>query len=355
MIVFIFGTTAEAIKLAPIARRLDARGIPYECWLTLQHTTALLGTLPDLGFPEPTHIIANSAEGKPLKNYGDVFRWLFQSGSWLLRNARTIKRRLPKNSIIMVHGDTMTSVVGAGIARFIGVKCAHVEAGLRSGNWRHPFPEELDRRIVGKLAAVHYSPSDESTQNLMPRKNIVETHGNTAIDAVLDQTGAHTQSEDKYGVVLLHRFELLANPSLASETMKTLALESPLPFQMFVNEFSSSLTDQLPPVEAGKIIIRQKLGHEDFVTVLKSAEFVVTDSGGIQEEAALLGVPTLVHRKTTERGEGLGANVLLSNWDIATMSTFLHNFEDYRRPALVPAKSPSDIVVDDLISRGYGR
>ena len=88
--------------------------------------------------------------------------------------------------------------------------------------------------------------------------------------------------------------------------------------------------------------------------LLKSARFIVTDSGGIQAEAALLGVPTLVHRKTTEQSEGLGENILLSEWDSARLSEFLRNFETYRRPVRRPTESPSDIIVDDLVARGYG-
>ncbi|TFD22873.1 UDP-N-acetylglucosamine 2-epimerase [Cryobacterium sp. TMT2-23] len=356
MIIFIFGTTAEAIKLAPIARRLDERQIPYEYWLTLQHTSALIETLPKLGFREPDHIIANSTTGKPLKSYGDVFRWTLQIGKWLSLNSGKLRRSIPKGSIILVHGDTMTSVVGAVIAKWLRVDCAHVEAGLRSGNWRHPFPEELDRRIVGKLAAVHYSPSTESTSNLEPRKNIVFTHGNTAIDAVLDQEEQPLANGEKYGVVLLHRFELLANPNLVSETMTTLAEKSPLPFHLFVNDYSEeALTSAFPILDRSKVFIQKKVGHEDFVNYLRNAEFIVTDSGGIQEEAALLGVPTLVHRVTTERGEGLGHNVVLSEWRIDALSTFLESFETLRRPVSVPQFSPSDIIVKDLTERGYAR
>ncbi|TFC90412.1 MULTISPECIES: UDP-N-acetylglucosamine 2-epimerase [Cryobacterium] len=356
MIIFIFGTTAEAIKLAPIARRLDERQVPYEYWLTLQHTSGLIETLPKLGFREPEHIIANTVNGKPLKSYGDVLRWTVQIGKWLLMNSRNLRRSIPRDSIILVHGDTMTSVVGAVIAKWLRVDSAHVEAGLRSGNWRHPFPEELDRRIVGKLAKVHYSPSPESTANLAPRKNVVFTRGNTAIDAVLDQDERPLSNGEKYGVVLLHRFELLANPNLVSQTMTTLAAQSPLPFHLFVNDYSEkALTSALPLLDPTKIYVKKKVGHEDFVNYMKNAEFIVTDSGGIQEEAALLGVPTLVHRIATERGEGLGHNVVLSEWRIDTLSIFLQSFESLRRPVSVPASSPSDIIVNDLTERGYAR
>lgn len=352
MIVFILGTTAEAIKIAPIVRRLDAQGIPYQLWLTLQHTAALRKILPSLGFHEPDEIIANGKNGSPLRSAADAVHWLVAISAWSFRRSGSLRRGLPKNSIIVVHGDTMTSVVGALIAKRLGLRCAHVEAGLRSGNWRHPFPEELDRRIVGKLAAIHYTPSEEATQNLRSRVNVVWTHGNTAIDAVLDQPKLDNAVDEKYGVVLLHRYEFLANRELVASTLKILASETPIPLHFFVDEYAKeTLSDILPKANSEKIRIQDKLNHEDFIALLRNSEFIVTDSGGIQAEAALLGTPTLIHRMATEQREGLGENISLSGWDTRALSTFLRESDTHRRPASRPEFSPSDIIVEDLLVR----
>lgn len=354
MIVFIFGTTAEAIKLAPIARRLDDREIPYESWVTMQHTHALRKVLPELGMREPTRVIVNGKNGEPLRSSTDAVHWLLGIFRWMRRNIAKLRKELPPNTVVVVHGDTMTSVVGAWIARRLRVDCAHVEAGLRSGDWRHPFPEELDRRIVGKLADVHYTPSEEATKNLKMRKNVVFTYGNTAIDAVLDQTNSVVNPAEKYGVSLLHRFEFLANHSLVEETLVTLAARSPHPIKFFVDEYAKeTLADVLPKADASKIQIQGKLPHEEFVSTLRGAEFIVTDSGGIQAESALLGTPTLIHRKATEQREGLGENILLSQWENQRLSDFLTDFERYRRPPARPEHSPADIIVEDLTRRGY--
>ncbi len=354
MIVFIFGTTAEAIKLAPVARRLDVRGIDYESWVTRQHTDALTRILPQLGMHEPTKIIVDGRNGEPLRSSRDAVHWLIKILGWIRRNRSSLRKSLPANSVIVVHGDTMTSVVGAWIARRLKVDCAHVEAGLRSGNWRHPFPEELDRRIVGRLADIHYTPSEEATTNLGSHRNVVFTHGNTAIDAVLDQTDALPDSAEKYAVSLLHRFEFLGNPSLVEETLATLAAQSPYPIRFFVDEYAKeTLADILPKADTSKILIEGKLSHEEFVSTLRGAEFIVTDSGGIQAEAALLGTPTLIHRMATEQWEGLGENILLSEWRMDRLSAFLANHQDYRRQPARPEFSPADIIVDDLVSRGY--
>lgn len=356
MIIFIYGTTAEAIKVAPVARRLDERGIPYEQWLTMQHTRALLSILPELGLRQPDRLIANGNAGKPLKGYKDVVMWVLQICSWLIRNGRSLRKSLPSNTVIVVHGDTMTSVVGAFIAKRLKVQSAHIEAGLRSGNWRHPFPEELDRRIVGKFANIHYAPSEEAAANLAGKQNVVYTHGNTVIDAVLDQGEDASSDGDKFGVVLLHRFEFISNQQLVEETISILSKDSPYPLKLLVDAYSEhAVQEAVDRHGRGKLVAQPKLRHQNFIGLLRSAQFIVTDSGGIQAESALLGVPTLVHRKTTEQQEGIGSNIVLSEWDPEVLSSFLNDFENYRRPARVPEKSPSDIVVDDLVSRGFAR
>lgn len=354
MIVFIYGTTAEAIKLAPIARRLDARGIPYEQWLTQQHTEALRRILPDLGLPEPDRIIADGRKGQPLKTIPDVFSWMGSVAKWTLVNGGRLRRAIPKNSVVLVHGDTMTSVVGAVVARWIGADSAHVEAGLRSGNWRHPFPEELDRRIVGRLATVHYAPSQEAAQNLGRRKNVMYTYGNTVVDAVLDQAVTDANSPAPYGVVLLHRFEFISNEELLATTVATLVSDSPVPLKFVADAYArSGITAALDATGSTNYELVAKVAHEEFVSLLRGAEFVVSDSGGIQEETALIGVPTLIHRVATERSEGLGHNVVLSGWKSEAVAAFLANYQQYRRPTMRPERSPSDVIVEDLIARGY--
>jgi UDP-N-acetylglucosamine 2-epimerase (non-hydrolysing) len=355
MIIFIYGTTAEAIKIAPVARRLEAKGIPYESWLTQQHTEALRTILPELGLQEPTRLIADGRKGQPLTSSADVLVWLTSVASWMRKSIRGIRRSLPANSVVIVHGDTLTTVIGTYIARRLKVPSAHIEAGLRSGNWRHPFPEELDRRIAGRLATIHYTPSEEATANLASKKNVVFTNGNTVIDAVLDRGEDASSDEEPFGLVLLHRFEFVSNQQLVEETMRTLVDESPVPLRLVVDAYSEhGMTSVLAKYVGDRLRPQPKLRHQKFVGLLKTAKFIITDSGGIQAEAALLGIPTLVHRKTTEQREGVGENIVLSHWNQATLAEFLHGYESYRYPVRRPSRSPSDIIVDDLVGRGYG-
>jgi UDP-N-acetylglucosamine 2-epimerase (non-hydrolysing) len=355
MIVFIYGTTAEAIKIAPVARRLEAEGVPYQHWITQQHTEALRKAIPELGLTPPDRIIANGWRGKPLKSPLQMIGWAFDVVLWAARNLRSIRRQLAPGSVVVVHGDTMTTVLGTFIGRRLRVPVAHVEAGLRSGNWRHPFPEELDRRIVGRFADIHYVPSQEAADNLSGRPNVVVTHGNTAKDAVRDAAAAvdALPSEEKFGLVLLHRYEFISNPALVRETLRTLDANTPIPLRLIVDQYSrGAIEHSIQELGLTNFSIMTKLEHGQFVALMKSVRFIVTDSGGIQQEAAALGVPTLIHRVVTEGREGFGTSAVLSGWDQHVVADFLSSYETYRHADVETGASPSDIIVADLRARG---
>lgn len=354
MIIFVYGTTAEAIKLAPIIHRLIELRIPFQQWLTLQQASTVLNALQDLEIPEPDIVITNGVKGKPLSSSWDTAKWLFSIYKWLMENRKRLKQQIGKNSIILVHGDTLTSVVGSLIAKSLGSKIGHVEAGLRSGSWRHPFPEELDRRIVGKLANVHYAPSEEAVKALGNRSDIIFTHGNTALDVMQKRIYKEDKSDLSFGLVLLHRFEFLNNSKLLNETIETLSTSSPLSLTVVVDDHAKSVIQEaVNRTNSDNLFLIDKLSHQEFLRLSKKAKFVVTDSGGVQEEMAFLGTPTLVHRKATERSDGLGRNVSLSNWSTASLVNFLQNYEDQKHPPLKLKFSPSDIIVNDLRKRGY--
>ncbi|QGQ18883.1 hypothetical protein GC089_06055 [Cellulomonas sp. JZ18] len=358
MIIFVYGTTAEAIKLAPVVSRLRERGVPVEQWLTYQHTEALDATMGTLGLGRADVVVARGRRGAPLKTPVDMVVWLLSVAGWTVRNALRQRRRLDRRrDVVVVHGDTVTSVVGALLARCVGLRSAHVEAGLRSGDWRHPFPEELDRRIVGRLASVHYAPSEEACANLRGRSGVVHTHGNTVMDAALDSTGAVAHDGAPYGVVLLHRFEFISDPARVRDTLRLLAEHADVPLKVLVDAYArDAIVAAIDELGAGdRLLVQPKLSHGDFIQTLRDAALVVTDSGGVQEEAALYGVPTLVHRMATERSEGLGANALLSYWKPEVVRDFLTGYRTYRVDVPPPAVSPSQVVVDDLLARGYGR
>lgn len=354
MFVFIFGTSAEAIKIAPLARKFNELGITYDQWLTMQHGQKLIESANNLGFQGNQVVIPNGVRGNSLQNSVSALKWIVAMFWWILSNRRRLKSQLGSHSLIIVHGDTLTTVMGTIFAKILSLPSAHIEAGLRSGDWRNPFPEELDRRIAGKLATIHYAPTRQAESNLHGRANVVFTHGNTVIDAVLDAPQQDNSTFGSYGVCLLHRFEFLSNLDEVNRTIVSIVEATSFPVYIFVDDFSGSVLSGIKALENQKSLIsKTKLPYVEFIQVLKEARFVITDSGGIQAECAQLGVPTLIHRKATEQWEGIGENIRLSMWEPNAIKEFLNNFEEMRRPVKTPEISPTEVIIQDLIERGF--
>ena len=354
MIVFVYGTSAEGIKLAPLARRLESRGVAYEQWLTMFHGSSLRQSAQNLGFNDSQEVIPNGNEGQTIRSPFQTLRWILSCLVWIIGNRARLKKRLGKDSILIVHGDTLTTVLGAVFAKILRLPSAHVEAGLRSGNWRHPFPEELDRIIAGALVSIHYAPTQESVNNLRNKQNVVFTHGNTVLDSVLDVEVGKNLAQEKFGVCLLHRFEFLGNPDLVRATLDLIAQKSPVPVRLYLDDYAGGIMGStIDQIGSGKLVAQKKLPYDEFILTIRQAEFVFTDSGGIQAESALLGLPTLIHRKATEQHDGVGENILLSYWDLAIAEKFLETYKSYKRSPKELEVSPTGIILSDLADRGF--
>lgn len=335
-------------------RRLAQQHVPFEIWSTYQHTDIFDRAIEFLQLPEPTFVFARGVGGKAIAKAAQMLPWLITCFVSLFRNKKYLRSRLADHPLVIVHGDTVTTVFGALAARLLRVPSAHIEAGLRSGNLTRPFPEEIDRRIVGKLATIHFAPNAEATRNLAG-KDVVNTHRNTAVDGVLDTlSDQESKFDEPYGLVLLHRFELMTQPALVLKAFEELDRSSPLPLIVLTDVYSGGpIANALDQIQSSKIRAVPKLSYPDFVDAMAHASFVITDSGGAQQELGLLGVPTLLHRQVTESPDGIGKNVVLSGWRIESIEQFLGEYESLRQPLDRPERSPSDIIVSALEQRGY--
>jgi UDP-N-acetylglucosamine 2-epimerase (non-hydrolysing) len=362
VILVVFGTTGELIKLAPVLLRLDARGSPYVLATTGQQVLQIPGFLDQLGVRRPDLWFARGAGGRDLQVNGDIPGWLHDVGRSFFRRRRELRRQLRganQRSLVLVHGDTMTSVLGAAMGRALRVPVAHIESGLRSYDLRHPFPEELNRRLASAIARIHYAPNAWAASNL-PDADVVDTGSNTIRDSLrLVPPGEppFALPDGRFGVVSLHRFELLNNRRLLAETLTLLARAAERTTLFFVDH---SVT--IPPIErfglggffdAERFVRIPRLRFFDFVRVERHSSFVVTDSGGSQEECFYLDIPCLVHRVHTERREGLGENVVLSQMRVDVLDDFLADPSRFRRRTELPPASPSDVIVGDLARRGF--
>ena len=312
----IFGTRPEAVKMAPVVRQLARTpGIEARVCVTAQHREMLDQVL-------------NLFEITP-----DIDLNLMQPGQSLAGlTARVFTHLEPvmmefQPDWVLVQGDTTTVMSAALLAYYLQIKVGHVEAGLRTGDKFQPFPEEINRRVAGVVADLHFAPTEWSRQNLLrentPAEQIVVT-GNPAIDALqwVIQQPFDFKSLDlplaaftkRLVLVTAHRRENFGQPlediyqaikRLADHYADEVHFVYPVHLNPNVQEPAYRLLGQHP-----SITLLPPLDYLPMVNMMKRATIVLTDSGGLQEEAPGLGVPTLVLRNTTERPEGVEAGTL---------------------------------------------
>jgi UDP-N-acetylglucosamine 2-epimerase (non-hydrolysing) len=362
----IFGTTGELIKLAPVLRRLQDSGDDFLLASTNQQVTQIPTMLADFGLRELDISFARGCRGRDLVELKDLPFWL----GTIARHARDNRRRLfsrlrtaQTSPLVLVHGDTMTTVLGAALGRTLCVRVAHIEAGLRSGDWRNPFPEELDRLMASKLATLHYAPGAWAADNLVRAGvsgDVVDTGSNTVRDAlalVPEGSIALDIPAQPFGLVSIHRFELLGNAQRLEEVIARVhraARRVPILFVDHPVTVAAVRDAGLDRYFDDRLRRVPRQRYFAFIGLLKAAEFLITDSGGSQEECTALGIPCLVHRVATERQDGLrGGPVVLSGMRIAALDAFLADPSVWRRRVASPERSPSEIIVDDLRARGY--
>ena len=360
MILVVFGTTGELIKLAPVLLRLEERGHRYLLATTGQQVEQIPSFLAQFGLPQPDLWLAKGSHGRDLRVSGDIPGWLATVGRSFVRHRARLRRRLttgPGEPLVLVHGDTMTTVLGAAIGRVLRAPVAHIESGLRSFDLRHPFPEELNRRLATRFAHVHYAPGPWAAANL-GGGDVVDTGSNTIRDSlrlVSDGDPPFPLPRGPFGIVSLHRFELLNNRALLTRTLEVLAEAGTRTPLFFVDHSVTVAAIERFGLERlfdeTSFVRVERLRFFDFVRVERECAFVVTDSGGSQEECFYLDLPCLVHRVRTERREGLGENVVLSAMRTDVLQAFLAAPELHRRRSALPSRSPSDVIVADLERR----
>lgn len=311
----IYGTRPEAIKVAPVIKALDKderfESIPVS---TGQHKEMLEQVNAMFGI-QPKHDLGLMRQGQGLNEL--VSRAIAGLDS-------IIEEEEP--DVIISQGDTSTAMAAALAGFHRGVKIVHLEAGLRTGDIHSPFPEEANRKLIGQVAELHLAPTEGSMENLrrenVRSKDIVIT-GNTVIDALLEAASWDTKFEDpvlqeaadsdkRLVVVTTHRRENLEAMKEIGGAVKDLAEAYPeINFALPLHLNPKVRQAVLPEVEhLPNIIITDPLPYDQFTQLQNRATIILTDSGGVQEEAPALGKPVLVMRQNTERPEAVVAGTV---------------------------------------------
>jgi UDP-N-acetylglucosamine 2-epimerase (non-hydrolysing) len=324
-ILIVFGTRPEAIKMAPLVHAFRANpSFETIVCVTAQHRQMLDQVLNIFEITPDVDL-----------NLMRAGQDLFDVTSAVLLGMRNILKT-HKPDAVLVHGDTTTAYAAATAAFYAGIPVGHVEAGLRTHNILSPFPEEFNRQVVSKIAKWHFAPTESSRQNLLaertPDSNITVT-GNTVIDALfwvlkriennpakrsqleafLNQRLAFGWTKHRFVLITGHRRENFGDGFLAI-CAAICQLAEKHPEVHFVYPVHLNPNVQKPVYELissqANIHLIDPLEYEPFVFLLKHAYLVLTDSGGIQEEAPSLGKPVLVMREVTERPEAVEAGTV---------------------------------------------
>jgi UDP-N-acetylglucosamine 2-epimerase (non-hydrolysing) len=363
MVHFIVGTRAQLFKLAPVMLACDAKGLAWRWVYTAQHRETIEQTVETFSLPEPDHVVVSWAT--EASSVGRMSRWLLRMLGSLPRSRKILANRTGKRHIVVTHGDTFTTWLGALMGKLTRTPVIHVESGLRSFDLRHPFPEEINRLITFRLSDYYACPGDWAVENLKRyRGEKLNTLANTQLDTIrfgLDrcETAAFDVPEERYVVVSIHRYENIFRPERFGQIIAELELLS-AGFRILLVQHPATrlqieklgFRERLERNE--RISLLPRLEYLAFVKAISHAEFVVTDGGGNQEELSYLGKPTLLFRDETERREGLGDNAVLSKLDAATIADFAANYKSFERERRLPDGSPSEVIAAFLEERGFG-
>lgn len=316
-VLVVFGTRPEAIKMAPVVRSMNSHSqIRVVTCLSGQHREMLEPVMNFFDLDFQYHL--NVMEGHPS---------LSRIYSRVIAGLEPVFQK-EKPDVIMIHGDTATTAAASMTAFFQQIPLAHVEAGLRTGNLYSPWPEEFNRRVTGLLTKYHFAPTPLAKKNLLsegvPERSIDVT-GNTIIDALFYTVGklsgdksykenfykkfSFINKDRRLVLVTGHRRENFGQGlSNVCQALIELACRGDIDI-VYPVHLNPKVSDPVHKILSGKphIYLIDPLNYDDFVFLLKNSYMVITDSGGIQEEAPSLGKPVLLTRNITERPEAIEA------------------------------------------------
>ena len=358
---FFIGTEAELIKMFPVIIEIQNRNLNYQVISSGQNDVSQSSVLK---------VVNNGRIDALLSDHVKIKKSAFGLLHWFLTTSKsgikTIREQLPevnfKRSIMVIHGDTVSTVMGARLGTILDMQVAHIEAGLRSRDILNPFPEEIDRILTSHYARIHFAPGDDAIRNLLNAKGEkINTIHNTILDSLkFSQTVKSGSAVSEllcfeYFIFVMHRQENLSNKEFvravldkiirSSQKMKCIMImHKPTEVALQSMGFLKNL------MEVKTITCIPRMEYFDFMKLLENAKFVITDGGSNQEELSYLGKPCLILRKKTERNDGIGRNVILYDGDIMKIDRFVSDYKLYERPAVLYDISPSKIIAEKLES-----
>lgn len=356
--VFVIGTRAQLVKVAPVLTRAVASDLPHSVWLAGQHTESIDDLIRDFQLKSP---IVNVQSGKERSNIIGLLSWLPGALVACRRYIRDRSKASGRKPLVVVHGDTMSALVGALAGFSLGAEIVHLESGLSSGRLLDPFPEELTRRFVFRLTDWALCPNEEATRRMQEYdcREVIDTHENTLLDCVRFALSKGSTSRDQtsdYFVASIHRFQNIyrkARLIRIVDELVSVAKISPIRFVLhpatesrlrnfgLLNALSKQPTIHLDP----------RMSYTAFLSLIAGARAVFTDGGSNQEELSYLGIPTVLFRERSERPDGLGKNVQFRSQISGSLASWITagHLDAIRQPSRIQdGIQPSELTVAAL-------
>ncbi len=360
---FFIGTEAELMKMFRVIQEAKERG--YCCKLVSNGQNDIKGS--------PFLDLADGKIDIDLTQYASRKKDAKGYLKWFLRTEKLGKKVLKgmvggKDELFIVHGDTLTTLMGARIARKIGIPYAHVESGARSYNWLSPFPEEIDRYFSSVHSVMNFCPKKEYAEYARKafRGQAVDTKYNTGIETLLYAIEQNRQKhcqriiEDQYFLLAIHRQENLLDKRFMENTfLRAMELSRKMKCLFIYHEQTKNALEKFglwePFSKCENVVMVPRQGYCEFINSVMGSEFIMADGCGNQQEMYYLGKPYLIMRtKVEEDSEGIGWNAECFRNDFNKVDEFFDNYKSYDKDMVCPEVMPSKIIMD-AIDQYFGR
>ncbi|MDT8439912.1 MAG: UDP-N-acetylglucosamine 2-epimerase [Wenzhouxiangellaceae bacterium] len=363
--VFVIGTRAQLVKVAPVLAEAHEAGLRHVVWMTGQHNESIDDLIKD--FDIASHFV----HPRRRKERSSIVRLMTWYPGTLLSCRRYLLDARAEDGVepvVIVHGDTLSTFLGALAARLAGAVLVHLESGLSSGSLADPFPEEILRRLTFRLTDVALCPNNEAYARMQEysRCRAVHTGENTLLDcvrrAIRSKAAGIEEMSDSFFVASIHRFQnIYSEKRLTKIVDELLDLSMIAPVRFILHPPTEIRLRKYGLYEllaaAPGIELSPRLPYTQFVALIASAIGVISDGGSNQEELSYLGVPTVLFRSRSERPDGMGANVVLRSDIGISIAEYARSggLDALRRTQRVDSDlQPSKIVIATLLNIAAG-
>ncbi len=358
--IFILGTRAQLVKVAPVLQLAVASGLEHIVWFTGQHNESISDLIADFNI-ESTFV--HPAKHKERSSIMRLLLWLPGTLVRCFQYVRGVKSITGSAPLVVVHGDTLSTLLGALAGSVAGGKIVHLESGLSSGKMTDPFPEEILRRLTFRLTDFALCPNDDAFKRMQSFRKctLVHTGENTLLDCVrfaLESLGEANEVQSGTDFVAsIHRFQNIYNRRTLTSIVDELIPLAEIgtvhfilhpPTERKLKEFG--LLERMQQIAGIRLLPR--MPYTEFLALMSNARCVFSDGGSNQEELSYLGIPTVLFRSRTERPDGIGANIILYSDTTPPMVNYVGSeaFNKLRHESRIhDSVQPSRITVEALL------